>query len=75
MLEAPAKITEDREVVELGTSLQPARMRVVGYMIGPFGPFSIRMPVAEFSYAKVEELINQHVEQLRALGTIPRTGS
>jgi len=43
------------------------QVRVVEFMVGPHGPFRVRVPLAEFDPTKVRELIDAEATKIRTV--------
>ncbi len=65
-----ANITK-RDAVELGTNLQPIRVKVVTFNVGDQGPFTLRYTLDEYTDQRVVEDMQKEVASLRAIGAIP----
>ncbi len=66
------KIISVRDAVDLDVAtLQPTRAKLVTYMVGQNGPFTLRYQASEYSQATVEAAIQKEVDTLRALHAIP----
>ncbi len=60
-----------QDSVILGEQLTPLRVKVVTYMVGTQGPFTLTYPSAEFTAERVREDMHKEVETLRAIGALP----
>ncbi len=66
------RITNVRDAVDLDVAtLQPTRAKLITFMVGTHGPFTLRYAASEYSAATVEAAIDKEVATLRALGAIP----
>ncbi len=66
------KITSVRDAVDLDVAtLQPTRAKLITFMVGQHGPFTLRYQASEYNQATVEAAIQREVDTLRALGAIP----
>lgn len=64
-------ITSVRDAVGLDpTSLMPLRNKVVTFMVGTHGPFTLNYKLGEYAQQRVEQDIQSEVDTLRALGAL-----
>jgi RNA polymerase-interacting CarD/CdnL/TRCF family regulator len=61
------------EIIGVREELMPTtrgeiiQVRVVEFMVGPHGPFRVRVPVSEFEPTRVRELVEQEAGKVRQL--------
>lgn len=60
-----------QETIALGQNLRPVRTKIVAYMVGDQGPFTLRYNEIEYSPERVEADIQKEIETLRAIGALP----
>lgn len=64
-------ITSVKDAVGLDpNTLLPLRSKVVTFMVGTYGPFTLTYKVGEYSQQRVEQDIQSEVDTLRALGAL-----
>lgn len=57
------------------TTLTPHNNKIITYMVGSHGPFTLTYRASDYTQERVEQDIQREVDTLRGLGAIPPTGS
>ncbi len=71
-MDALVRITLVKDAVGFDpNTLMPLRSKVVTYMIGAHGPFTLSYHHGEYTQQRVEQDIEKEVEILRGLGVLP----
>ncbi len=72
MVDPLVKITNVKDAVGLDpTTLLPTRTKVVTYMVGTQGPFTLTTPAHDFTADYVQRETQREVDTLRAIGALP----
>jgi len=61
------EILQIREELELAARGEIVNVRVIEFMVGPHGPFRVRIPVAQFTPERARELVEAEAAKIRAL--------
>lgn len=66
------RITSVRDTVGFDpVTLLPLRSKVVVFMVGTHGPFTLPYTMADYNQVRVEQDIQKEVDILRGLGALP----
>jgi len=57
------------------STLTPHNNKIITYMVGSHGPFTLTYRASDYTQERVEQDIQREVDTLRGLGAIPPAGS
>lgn len=60
------KIVRVRDAPQLSAVGGLTQFRAVDYMVGPHGPFTVTVPLAEFTAVKVKQLVDAEAREIVA---------
>jgi hypothetical protein len=61
------RILDVKEVNDFDAQLRPAQLRLVRFMVGEHGPFTLKVPAAEFESGHVRQLLDAEAAQVKGV--------